>query len=78
MDATPSMMLSWKITAYKQMIPLAPEAIRNAVGTENQGCEINAGKRLIEKIGKKHPKLKIVFSGNDIFSNYPFIYGLKN
>lgn len=61
----------------KQVIPLAPEAIQNTDGTEKQDCEINAGKRLIKKIRKTHPKLKIVFSGDDLFSNQPFIDELK-
>jgi hypothetical protein len=61
----------------KQVIPLAPEAIQNTDGTEKQDCEINAGKRLIKKIRKIHPKLKIVFSGDDLFSKQPFIDELK-
>jgi hypothetical protein len=61
----------------KQVIPLAPEAIQNTDGTEKQDCEINAGKRLIKKIRKTHPKLKIIFSGDDLFSRQPFIDELK-
>ena len=61
----------------KQVIALAPEAIQNTDGTEKQDCEINAGKRLVKKIRKTHPKLKIVFSGDDLFSNQPFIDELK-
>jgi len=41
----------------KQVIPLAPEAIRNTDGTKKQDCETNAGKRLVKKIRKVHPKL---------------------
>jgi hypothetical protein len=61
----------------KQVIPLAPEAIQNTDGTEKQDCEINAGKRLIKKIRKTHPKLKIIVGGDDLFSNQPFIDELK-
>ncbi len=61
----------------KQVIPLAPETIENTDGTEKQDCEINAGKRLIHKIRKTHPKLKIIFSGDDLFSRQPFIDELK-
>ena len=61
----------------KQVIPLAPEAIQNTDGTEKQDCEINAGKRLIKKIRKTHPKLKIIVGGDDLFSNQPFINELK-
>ena len=59
------------------MIPLAPEAIQNTDGTEKQDCEINAGKRLIKKVRKTHPKLKIIVGGDDLFSNQPFIDELK-
>jgi hypothetical protein len=61
----------------KQVIPLAPETIENTDGTEKQDCEINAGKRLIHKIRKTHPKLKIIFSGDDLFSRQPFIDELR-
>lgn len=61
----------------KQVIALAPEAIQNTDGTEKQDCEINAGKRLIKKIRKTHPKLNIIFSGDDLFSRQPFIDELK-
>ena len=61
----------------KQVIPLAPEAIQNTDGTEKQDCEINAGKRLIKKIRRTHPKLKIIVGGDDLFSNQPFIDELK-
>jgi hypothetical protein len=70
----------------KQVIPLAPEAIQNTdgtekqdceIGTEKQDCEINAGKRFIKKFRKTHPKLKIIFSGDDLFSKQPFVDELK-
>jgi hypothetical protein len=61
----------------KQVISLAPEAIHNTDGTEKQDCEINAGKRLVKKIRKTHPKLRIIFDGDDLFSNQPFIDELK-
>jgi len=59
------------------VIPLSPEAIQNTDGTEKQDCEINAGKRLIKKFRKTHPKLKIIYSDDDLFSNQPFIDELK-
>ena len=61
----------------KQVIPLAPEAIQNTDGIEKQDCEINAGKRFIKKFRKTHPKLKIIYGGDDLFSNQPFIDELK-
>jgi CRISPR type III-B/RAMP module RAMP protein Cmr1 len=38
-----------------QVIPLAPEEVKNTDGKEKQDCETNAGKRLLEKIRKAHP-----------------------
>ena len=36
--------------SQKQVIPLMPEEIRNEDGSDKQDCEINAAKRLIQKI----------------------------
>jgi hypothetical protein len=40
----------------RQVIPLAPEEVRNTDGAEKQDCEITAGKRLISRIRKDHPQ----------------------
>jgi hypothetical protein len=61
----------------RQVIPLAPEAIRNEDGMEKQDCEINAGKRIIKKIRQDHPKLKIIIGGDSLYSKQPFIWELK-
>ena len=61
----------------RQVVPLAPEAIRNEDGREKQDCEINAGKRLIERIRRDHPRLKIVIGGDSLYSKQPFIEALK-
>jgi hypothetical protein len=61
----------------KQVIPLAPEPIQNTDGSKKQDCEINAAKRLLKKIRKTHPKLKIIFVGDGLYSKQPFIDELK-
>jgi len=61
----------------RQVFPLAPEQIRNRDGRKKQDCELNAAKRIIPKIRKSHPKLKIVISGDGLFSKQPFIDELK-
>ena len=61
----------------KQVLPLAPEPIMNIDGTEKQDCEINAGKRILKKIRKNHPKLKIIITGDGLYSKQPFIDTLK-
>lgn len=57
----------------RQVLPLAPEEVTNQDGTEKQDCEINAGKRILSKIRKAHPKLPIIISGDSLFSKQPFI-----
>jgi hypothetical protein len=56
---------------------MAPEQISNQDGTEKQDCEINAGKRCIQKIRKTHPKLNIIITADGLYSKQPFINGLK-
>jgi len=56
-----------------QVIPLVPEEVKNSDGAEKQDCEINAGKRLIEKLRKIHPKLPLIIVGDGLYSKQPFI-----
>ena len=57
----------------RQVLVLAPEQISNQDGTEKQDCEINAGKRCIQKIRKAHPKLNIIITADGLYSKQPFI-----
>ncbi|MBF0319280.1 MAG: transposase family protein, partial [Nitrospirae bacterium] len=61
----------------KQIIPLTPEEIRNTDGDKKQDCEISAGKRLITKIRKAHPKLKMIIVADSLHSKQPFIEHAK-
>lgn len=61
----------------RQVIPFAPEPIVKADGNNKNDCERCAGKRLIGKIRSTHPKLKIMVTGDGLYSNQPFIDGLK-
>lgn len=63
--------------AKTQVMPLAPEAVRNTDGKDKQDCEIEAGKRLIKKIRKSHPKLKIIIIADSLHSKQPFIQEVK-
>jgi hypothetical protein len=62
----------------RQVIPLAPEMIIKSDGDSKNDCERSAGKRLIGKIRAEHPKLKIMITGDGLYSNQPFIDVLKN
>jgi hypothetical protein len=61
----------------REVIPLAPEFIRNEDGTEKQDCERNAGKRLMRTIKKDHPHLPIIIAGDSLYANTPFLRELK-
>jgi hypothetical protein len=56
-----------------QVIPLCPEAVKNTDGTEKQDCETNAGKRLLAKIKKVHPKLPLIIVADSLYSKQPMI-----
>ena len=62
----------------RQVLPLLPEPIQNSDGTDKQDCEMNAGKRILKKIRKAHPKLRIIITADDLYSKQPFIDALKN
>ncbi len=61
----------------REVIPFAPEAVKNTDGSEKQDCEIKAGKRLIKKIRKSHHRLKIIIVADSLHSKQPFIEEAK-
>jgi hypothetical protein len=61
----------------RQVLPLAPEPIQNTDGSKKQDCEINAGKRMVAKIRKRHPKLPMIIVGDGLYSKQPFIDALN-
>ena len=61
----------------REVIPLAPEPIANSDGAQKQDCEINAAKRLISKLRCTHPKLKLIVTGDSLYSKQPFIDSVK-
>lgn len=61
----------------RQVLPLAPEPIKNTDGSKKQDCEINAGKRLVANMRKRHPKLPIIVTGDGLYSKQPFVDAVK-
>jgi hypothetical protein len=61
----------------REVLPLFPETIQNSDGSTKQDCEINAGKRILGKIRKAHPKLPLIIAGDGLYSKQPFIDSLK-
>ena len=62
----------------RQVIPLAPEEVKNTDGKEKQDCEINAGERLLAKIRKSHPKLSLIIVGDSLYSKQPTIEAIRS
>ena len=51
--------------------------MRNEDGAEKQDCEINAGKRLAQRIREEHRQLGICMTGDDLYAHEPFIKKLR-
>lgn len=58
---------------FREVIPLAPEAIIKQDGTTKNDCERNAAKRLLRKIRHEHPHLKFIVIEDGLASNAPHI-----
>ena len=61
----------------KEVLPLAPEPIRNEDGTTKNDCERNAAKRLLGDLRREHPHMKAVIVEDGLASNGPHIKLLK-
>ena len=59
------------------ILPLDAEQVRNTDGREKQDCEINAGKRLIERLRREHRQLPMIVMGDDLYAHEPFILDLR-
>jgi len=55
------------------VIPLAPEPIVCADGQEKNDCERNAAKRLLPRIRREHPHLKLIVVEDALAANAPHI-----
>jgi hypothetical protein len=60
-----------------QILPMDAEMIANRDGHQKQDCEINAAKRLIERLRLKHRQMAIILTGDDLYSREPFIEKCK-
>lgn len=56
-----------------QVLPFLPEFICNEDGYNKNDCEINSGKRLIERLRTDCPNLNGIIIADSLFSNAPFI-----
>lgn len=61
----------------KEVIPLAVEPIIKQDGESKNDCERNATSRLLKRVRKQHPKLKLIVVEDGLASNAPHIADLK-
>jgi len=62
---------------HKEVIPLAPEPIQKQDGSSKNDCERNAAKRMLLKIRREHPRLKLIVVEDGLASNAPHIELLR-
>ncbi len=62
---------------FSTVFPLDSEEICKQDGHDKQDCEINAGKRLIERLRASHPHMDIIIVGDGLYSHVPFILLLR-
>jgi hypothetical protein len=60
----------------KEVIPLAPEPIQKQDGSTKNDCERNAARRLLQKIRREHPRLKLIVVEDGLASNGPHVRDL--
>ena len=60
----------------KEVIPLAPEPIQKQDGSTKNDCERNAARRLLRKIRREHPHLKLIVIEDGLASNGPHVRDL--
>jgi hypothetical protein len=60
----------------KEVIPLAPEPIQKQDGSTKNDCERNAARRLLAKIRREHPRLKLIVVEDGLASNAPHVQDL--
>jgi Transposase DDE domain len=61
----------------REVIPLMPEAMLKQGGSEKNDCERNAAKRLMAKLRREHPHLRVIVTEDGLSSNAPHIETLQ-
>jgi hypothetical protein len=63
---------------HREVLPLAPEIIRNADGHTKNDCERNAARRWLGKFRKDHPHLRVILTEDGLSPNAPHIRDLRD
>ena len=61
-----------------RVLPLDVEEVRNHDGQNKQDCELNAAKRLLDRVRQAHPRMPLVVLGDDLYCHEPFIGQLRD
>jgi hypothetical protein len=62
----------------REVLPFAPEPIHKQDGSNKNDCERNASKRLLTRLRKEHPHLKLIVTEDALASNAPHIKLLQS
>jgi hypothetical protein len=62
----------------REVIPLMPEPSIKQDGADKNDCERNAAKRLIAKLRRDHPHLKVIVTADSLSANAPHIEVLQD
>jgi hypothetical protein len=60
-----------------RVFPLDVEEVRNSDGQAKQDCELQAAKRLMNRLRQEHPQLALMVGGDDLYCHEPFIMQLR-
>lgn len=61
----------------KVVIPFAPEPIMKSDGATKNDCERRSAERFLNHLKREHPQLRLILTGDGLFSNGPFIRRVK-
>lgn len=61
-----------------RIFPLDVEEVKNTDGSEKQDCELNAAKRLIARFREEHRQMRVIVTGDDLYSHGPFLEQLES
>ena len=61
-----------------RIFPLDVEEVRNTDGSQKQDCELNAAKRLIDRFRAEHRQMRVIVTGDDLYSHGPFLEQLES
>ena len=62
---------------HREVIPFAPEPIIQQDGQTKNDCERNAARRLVARIRREHPHLKVIVVEDSLSSNAPHVRDLR-